>query len=76
MSKVLWVSPFGTKWKVHFEKESDGKIFEIKTEAIKEARRMVRTAKEGEITQIIVQKENGQIQTEWTYGTDPYPPAG
>ena len=27
-------------------------------------------------SQVLVQKQDGQWQTEWTYGQDPYPPSG
>lgn len=27
-------------------------------------------------SQVLIQGENNQFRTEWTYGNDPYPPAG
>lgn len=30
----------------------------------------------GHDAQVLVQGQNGQWQTEWTYGHDPYPPKG
>jgi hypothetical protein len=32
--------------------------------------------KTGGNTQVLVQGENNQFRTEWTYGEDPYPPPG
>lgn len=30
----------------------------------------------GHTAQVLVQGENNQFRTEWTYGKDPYPPKG
>lgn len=30
----------------------------------------------GHDAQVLVQGQNGQFRTEWTYGHDPYPPPG
>jgi len=35
-----------------------------------------KSGKQGHDAQVIVQLTNGQFQTEWTYGHDPYPPRG
>ncbi|BAR63652.1 hypothetical protein ACVIWV_010250 [Bradyrhizobium diazoefficiens] len=32
--------------------------------------------KAGHDAQVLVQRENHQFRMEWTYGHDPYPPAG
>lgn len=32
--------------------------------------------KNGADSQVLVQGENSQFRTEWTYGHDPYPPPG
>ncbi len=76
MRKVLYISPFGGQWKVHWEKEQEGFIFSTKEVAIREARKIVGRLKEGEVASIRVQEADGTFQTEWTYGNDPYPPAG
>ena len=76
MRKVLYVSPHGTQWKVHWQGESNGKIFDKKEDAIKYARSLVASLPEGTCSQIIVQRADGTFQTEWTYGQDPYPPRG
>lgn len=76
MRKVLYISPSGSQWKVHWEKEQEGFLFSTKDEAIREARLIVGRLKEGEVASIRVQKADGTFQTEWTYGNDPYPPRG
>ena len=76
MRKVLYISPQGTQWKVHWEHESAGTTFENKTDAISHARQMVRELPSGQVSQIKVQKSDGTFQIEWTYGQDPYPPGG
>lgn len=74
--RTLWVSPSGTNWRVHWEKESNGSTYTTKAMAIQEAKRIVRSLPAGSATSIRVQLANGQIQTEWTYGKDSYPPKG
>lgn len=34
------------------------------------------TGRKGGDAQVLVQGENNQFRTEWTYGNDPYPPPG
>jgi hypothetical protein len=36
----------------------------------------ITTAKKQPSSQVVIHKKNGQIQTEHTYGKDPYPPEG
>ena len=76
MAKTLWVSPEGSNWKVHYEKEATLRTFTLKTEAIKYARQLVRNQAEGAVLSIRIQGADGRIQSEWTYGKDPFPPAG
>lgn len=73
---VLYVSPSGTNWKVHFQHETSGETFPLKVDAIAHARSIVRKNEKGKITQIKVQRADGTFQIEWTYGVDPYPPVG
>jgi hypothetical protein len=48
-----------------------------KADAVSKARQMARADKaEGQDTQLVVQREDGTWQTEWTYGNDPFPPRG
>ncbi len=34
------------------------------------------TGNKGQDAQVLVQGQNNQFRTEWTYGHDPYPPKG
>ena len=76
MRKVLYVSPSGSQWKVHWEHESAGSLFALKEDAIKHARKLVAELPEGQVSSIRVQRADGTFQSEWTYGKDPYPPKG
>lgn len=76
MRKFLYISPKGSNWLVHWEGETTGQTFTRKEDAIKEARKMVKELPEGEVSSIRVQKADGTWQMEWTYGKDPFPPAG
>ena len=76
MRKVIYVSPSGSNWKVHWQHESNGYLFSLKTNAISKARQMVGQLSAGEVSQIRVQRADGTFQTEWTYGQDPFPPRG
>jgi hypothetical protein len=49
------------------------KNVETKDEAIKVAKELAKNANLG---QVIIHKQDGKIQTEYTYGKDPYPPEG
>lgn len=40
------------------------------------AKRHVAELPAGTLAQILVQRDNGQWRTEWTYGQDPFPPRG
>jgi len=46
---------------------------ERKTDAVQRGREL---AKSGGHGQLKIHKQNGQFQTEYTYGSDPYPPKG
>ncbi|HEU4357295.1 MAG TPA: DUF2188 domain-containing protein [Xanthobacteraceae bacterium] len=35
-----------------------------------------KAGKNGHGAQVLVQGQNNQFRTEWTYGNDPYPPPG
>lgn len=75
---VLYVSPNKAtgRWIVHWQGDSSGKAFSLKTDAITYARRLVGSLPEGTCSQIKVQRLDGTYQTEWTYGRDPFPPEG
>ncbi len=76
MSDVLWVSPDGERWKVQWEKGDLVGHHSTQTDAIAAARAFVHDEPTGTIRQIRVQRPDGTIREEWTYGTDPNPPAG
>lgn len=70
--KVYRVVPNGTNWQV----KHDGKVLSnhlMKSMAIAEGQRI---AKANQPSQLVIHLANGQIETEYTYGTDPYPPRG
>ena len=46
---------------------------EKKTDAVDHAKHL---AKNQTLGQIVIHRQDGQIQTEHTYGKDPYPPKG
>jgi len=73
--KRVWVSPDGDGgWNVKSEKaERAAANYEDKSDAIAKATSIAKNAPKG---QVIIQKMDGQIQTEHTYGADPYPPKG
>lgn len=71
---VYWVSPTGADWKV--QKQGGNQaigIFSTKADAIDRARTV---AKNNMPSQVKVQRANGTIEDEWTYGDDPFPPPG
>lgn len=76
MRKVLYVSPSGSQWKVHWEHQSHGDMFNLKDEAIKHARKLVAGLPEGQVASIRLQRADGTFQLEWSYGSDPFPPRG
>lgn len=73
--KRVWVSPDGENgWNVKTQgKTKAAANFEDKSDAINKAKDIAQNASKG---QVIIQKKDGTIQTEYTYGKDPYPPKG
>lgn len=73
--KRVWVSPDGGKgWDVKTQGKSKAAAnFDDKSDAIKKAKDIAQNAPLG---QVIIQKKDGTIQTEYTYGKDPHPPKG
>ena len=72
---VYYVLSAGNGWKVQF----DGKDFPFNTqaEAIGAAVDAAHgSGQKGYDAQVLIQRENGQWRTEWTYGHDPFPPRG
>ena len=61
-------------WKVKEEKASRASNSqETKAEAVERAKEL---AKNQGLGQVVIHKQDGTIQTEHTYGKDPYPPKG
>jgi len=75
MRQHIYVLPHGTQWKVQCE---HCKSIQTNTqaEAIRIAKRHVAELPAGTLSQIRVQGAGGQFITEWTYGSDPFPPRG
>jgi hypothetical protein len=73
--KRVWVSPDGEGgWNVKTQGKSKAAAnFEDKSDAVDKAKDIAQNASKG---QVIIQKKDGTIQTEYTYGKDPYPPKG
>ena len=71
MGKNQWVSPRGDKWGVHGEGNSrDTKQFERKSDAVDYAKGIAKRQQ----SELIIQKQNDQIQSKDSYGNDPCPP--
>ncbi len=69
---VYRVVPATGKWQI----KKDGLILSnhvLKSEAIDTGRKL---AIANQPSQLVVHKADGTIETEWTYGSDPYPPKG
>lgn len=75
MRKVIYVLSHGDKWKVKCE-HCKSAIKDTQSEAIKVARGHVAGLPAGTLSQILIQRDNGEFRTEWTYGKDPFPPKG
>lgn len=76
MANVLWVSPDGGQWKVQWERGDVISRHSTQTDAIAAARKIVRDNPPEHVRQIKVQRPDGTIREEWTYGKDTYPPPG
>jgi hypothetical protein len=72
--RVYDVSPKGNEWTVK-ERGAARALgnFDKKVEAVERAREV---AKKQTTSQVVIRKQDGSIQTEHTYGKDPYPPKG
>lgn len=68
------VSPKGEQWTVK-ERGASRAVgnFDKKSEAVERAREV---AKNQPLSQVVIRKQDGSIQTEHTYGQDPHPPKG
>lgn len=72
--RVYDVSPKGNDWTVK-ERGAERAVgnFENKSEAVERAREVGNNLP---LAQVVIRGRNGVIQTEYTYGKDPYPPKG
>ncbi len=73
--KRVWVSPDGDGgWNVKTQGKSKAAAnFDGKGDAIAKAKDIAQNAPKG---QVIIQKMDGTIQTEYTYHNNSYPPKG
>lgn len=70
--KVFRVLPNGKYWQVKYESKTLSNHY-TKDVAIDKGRAYALANKP---SQLVVHRANGTIETEWTYGDDPYPPRG
>ncbi|HZO53952.1 MAG TPA: DUF2188 domain-containing protein [Bryobacteraceae bacterium] len=64
------------QWKINLNDKHDGP-YNTQAAAIRAAVDAAHsTGTKGGDAQVLVQGQNNQFRTEWTYGNDPYPPRG
>lgn len=64
------------QWKIKFEGKHYGP-YNSQKDAIRVAVDSAHKAgQNGSDAQVLIQGQNNQFRTEWTYGHDPYPPKG
>ncbi len=72
--KKYHVTKTDTGWSVKAEGANRASAnLDTKQEAIQRGKKLAKSADSG---QLIIHKQDGEIQTEYTYGNDPYPPKG
>lgn len=65
-----------SQWKISFEGKHYGP-YSTQKDAIRVAVDAAHSSgAKGHDAQVLIQGENNQFRTEWTYGNDPYPPKG
>lgn len=73
---VFYVVLNQNQWKIKFGEQHYGP-YETQAKAIRQAVDWAHDhGKKGHDAQVLVQGQNNQFRTEWTYGNDPYPPRG
>jgi hypothetical protein len=73
---VYYVVFHQNQWKIKLDDKHYGP-YATQAEAIRLAVDAAHSAgKSGHDAQVLVQAQNNQWRTEWTYGRDPYPPKG
>jgi hypothetical protein len=72
--KIVRVNPDGDNWKVQSAGTARAdSIHDMKSDAVARAKEIAKAAPTG---QVVIKDRHGRIQTEYTYGKDPYPPKG
>lgn len=72
--KIYYVSSRPNGWAVKARgAERASAVTETKVEAVTRAKELAQNHSQG---QVVVKGEDGRIQTEYTYGDDPFPPKG
>lgn len=72
---VYYILSSGSQWKIKYNE----KDFHYSTQAGAIRAAVDAAHKAGQLghdAQVLIQGREGQWRTEWTYGHDPYPPAG
>ncbi|HET7461649.1 MAG TPA: DUF2188 domain-containing protein [Longimicrobium sp.] len=67
------VSPSGDRWTVKKRGSLTSSTFARKDDAIQHGRTL---ALANQPSQLVIRRADGTIEKEWTYGDDPFPPAG
>lgn len=75
MRKVIYVLSYGTQWKVQCD-HCRSEVKNTQKDAIQLAKKHVGELLQGTLSQILIQGDDGRYRAEWTYGSDPFPPAG
>jgi hypothetical protein len=75
MRQVIYVVSYGSQWKWRCDHCVE-QVTGTQAEAIRRARNHVASLPAGTLAQILVQRDDGKFRTEWTYGSDPFPPKG
>jgi Uncharacterized protein conserved in bacteria (DUF2188) len=64
------------QWKISFEGKHFGPYENQKTAIRTAVDAAHKAGRDGRDAQVLVQGTDGRFRTEWTYGSDPYPPPG
>lgn len=75
MRRKIYVLSHGNQWKVQCD-HCSSEITNTQSEGIRIARQHVASLPAGTLSQILIQRDDGRFRTEWTYGSDPFPPRG
>ncbi len=75
-AKRIVVARDGERWKVSCAHCDRVWTWDLMSEATRSARAHVGSLPEGRVAQILVQKNGGPAEPDWTYGEDAFPPEG